>query len=59
MEWLAKQGVKLCQGCKRVLWMGDPDYCGDCQDKAPKPKPKKAEQPAPQEQHDFSEVGPS
>ena len=58
-EWLRKQGVKLCKKCNRILWAGDPDYCPDCKPEEP-PKPKKQEpQPAPDKQHDFSEVGPS
>lgn len=34
-----KPGAKGCKGCGRVLYVTDPDYCPDCADKAPKPKP--------------------
>lgn len=42
-----KPGAKGCKGCGRVLYVTDPDYCPDCADKAPKPKPSTDGKPKP------------
>lgn len=28
-----KPGGKGCKGCNRILYVTDPDYCPDCQDR--------------------------